>query len=108
VVSVVNHSHKVAEAMILAHDFPVYTGLGADVSLPKAGKMPALPGKNAHETKLFTLNRSKLDARMSVRKIRILLGDGSEVVRIGLREVLSRQDGLEVLGDTGDGRNLIS
>jgi len=28
-----------------------------DVSLSKAGKMPALRGKSAHETKLFTLNR---------------------------------------------------
>jgi len=31
--------------------------LRSDVALPKAGKMPALPGKSAHETKLFTLNR---------------------------------------------------
>jgi len=34
-----------------------YTGLGSDVALSKAGKMPALPGQSAHEMKLFTLNR---------------------------------------------------
>ena len=36
---------------------PIHTGLGSDVSFSKAGKMPALPGKSAHEMKLFTLNR---------------------------------------------------
>jgi len=34
-----------------------YTGLGSDISFSKAGKMPAFPGKSAHEMKLFTLNR---------------------------------------------------
>jgi len=34
-----------------------YTGLRSDVSLSRTGRMPALPGKSAHEMKLFTLNR---------------------------------------------------
>ena len=39
------------------HYQPIYTGLGSDVSFSKAGKMPALQGKSAHEMRLFTLNR---------------------------------------------------
>jgi len=54
------HLHPIVRECRAHPDLPYserYTGLGSDVSLPKAGKMPALPGKSARETKLFTLNR---------------------------------------------------
>ena len=44
-----------------------HTGLGSDVSFSKAGKMPALPGKSAHEMKLFTRNRYRLETLTKCR-----------------------------------------
>ena len=37
----------------ILYGFPVYTGLGSDASFSKAGKMPALPGKSAHEMTFY-------------------------------------------------------
>ena len=43
-------------------------------------------------------------AEMTERPVRVLLVDDDDLMRAGLRSVLSSDDGIEVVGEAGDGR----
>ncbi|HSL66122.1 MAG TPA: response regulator transcription factor [Gaiellaceae bacterium] len=45
---------------------------------------------------------------MSARPVRVLLADDDDLMRAGLRAVLSTDEGIEVVGEAGDGRAAVS
>ena len=46
-------------------------------------------------------------AELEVRKIKVMIADDHPIVRDGLRKLLSLEDDIDVVGEAGDGRELI-
>lgn len=51
--------------------------------------------------------RRSPETEMEMAEIRILLADDHHVMRDGLRLLLERQPGMEVIGEAGDGRDIV-
>src|SRR5918997_526427 len=82
---------------------------GAATGLECDGRDTA-PSQNGRNPRILgTRSPARWEARMTMvgRPSRVVLADDLETVRIGLRMVLSREPGLEVVGEAANGREAV-